>query len=136
VGAINNDTKTISETTGIGFPKHLSKEVCEFLISGGRYFDFKGRDGLIKMIKNFVPDNHYLLMTIRDPQYSTGLEQLCAFRNYAAHDSNQSKKAALKAINRRRIKSSGAWLMKGDNFGSIVGCLLGLGRDLENKAPF
>lgn len=32
VGAINNNTATFSATTGIEFPKHLTDEVCEFLI--------------------------------------------------------------------------------------------------------
>src|SRR5688500_17021083 len=48
VGAINNNTETISERTGISFPTHLTDEICEYLIIGNGYFDFKGRDGLIK----------------------------------------------------------------------------------------
>ena len=51
VCAINNDTKTISDSTGVEFPKHLTDEVCEYLVLGGRYFDFKGRDGLIRVKK-------------------------------------------------------------------------------------
>lgn len=46
VGAINNDTTTLSSGTGIRFPKHLTDEVCEYLVTGTGYFDFKGRDGL------------------------------------------------------------------------------------------
>jgi len=34
VGAINNDTSTISDRTAVPFPKHLTDEVCEFLIAG------------------------------------------------------------------------------------------------------
>jgi len=40
VGAINNDTASVSVTTGIEFPKHLRDEVCEFLITGTGYFDY------------------------------------------------------------------------------------------------
>jgi hypothetical protein len=40
VGAINNDTTTISGTSGVKFPKHLTDEVCEYLVTGGGYFDF------------------------------------------------------------------------------------------------
>ncbi|MGK3945148.1 hypothetical protein [Streptomyces sp. RP5T] len=42
VCAVNNDTGTISAQTGIKFPKHLTDEVCEYLVTGGGYFDFKG----------------------------------------------------------------------------------------------
>src|SRR5712692_9764090 len=61
VGAINNDTATISDRTGIRFPKHLTDEVCEYLLIGDGFFDFRGRDGLIATLKEFVPDDHYLV---------------------------------------------------------------------------
>src|SRR6266581_6104041 len=69
VAAINNDTATISARTGIGFPKHLTDEVCEYLVTGGGFFDFKGRDGLIKTIKGYVPDNHWLLEAVKQAQH-------------------------------------------------------------------
>lgn len=53
--AINNDTATISQRTGLVFPKHLTDEVCEFLILGTGYFDFKGRDGLLRKLQEFLP---------------------------------------------------------------------------------
>lgn len=34
VTAINNDTSTISQRTGVAFPKHLTDEVCEYLVTG------------------------------------------------------------------------------------------------------
>lgn len=40
VGALNNDTATISERTGFDFPSHLTDEVCEYLVIGDGYFDF------------------------------------------------------------------------------------------------
>src|SRR6266511_1611586 len=61
VGAINNDTTTVSSSVGIPFPKHLTDEICEYLVTGGGYFDFRGRDGLIKLLRRFVPEDHYLL---------------------------------------------------------------------------
>jgi len=42
VAAINNDTATISARTGIAFPKHLTDEVCEYLVTGGGFLDFRG----------------------------------------------------------------------------------------------
>jgi hypothetical protein len=47
-GALNNAPEVASEKLGISLPRHLSADVCEFLITGTGYFDFKGRDGLIK----------------------------------------------------------------------------------------
>ena len=116
VGAINNDSTTISEVTGVDFPKHLTDEVCEYLVLGSGYFDFKGRDGLIKNLKKYVPDTHYLVTIIKKPKYKDTLEKLSALRNYAAHESHQSKRAVLFAIGQRRIGSAGAWLKVSTRF--------------------
>ena len=48
IAAINNNTSDLSQETGVSFPKHLKDEVCEYIIVGNKYFDFKGRDGLIR----------------------------------------------------------------------------------------
>jgi hypothetical protein len=136
VGAINNDTATVSTTTGVEFPTHLSAEVCEFLITGTGYFDFKGRDGLIKTLKDFVPDTHYLVTTIKKPAYKDILEQLSALRNFAAHESDQSRRSALKAINGQRIASSGAWLKRETRFQDISDRLKNLAVELEDAAPY
>ena len=98
VGAINNDTETISARTEIKFPKHLTDEVCEFLIVGSGYFDFKGRDGLISLVKRFVPNDHYLLLLLKKDKYKKPLERLSALRNLAAHSSSSAKKRALLAV--------------------------------------
>lgn len=136
IGAINNDTATLEETTGIEFPKHLTDEICEFLITGTGYFDFKGRSGLIKTIKSFVPDDHYLHTTIKKAAYRSALDRLSALRNFAAHESYPSKRAALEAIDGERISSSGAWLKRQERFDSLVTSLKALATEIENAAPF
>lgn len=66
-GAINNDTSTVSETLGIDFPKHLKEEVCRYLVTGPSYFDFKGRNGLIRRVKQYVPSDHFLVSILKNP---------------------------------------------------------------------
>jgi len=136
VGAVNNDTATISATVGVDFPQHLTDEVCEFLITGGGYFDFKGRAGLINKLKEFVPADHYLVTIVKKDAYKDSLEQLGALRNFSAHGSYQSKRAALKAIGGQKISSSGAWLKREGRFQSIVAHLKNLATDLEGAAPY
>lgn len=80
VGAINNDTTTLTNSTGVPFPKHLTDEVCEYIVTSGRYFDFRGRDGLIKVLKTYVPGNHYLVKTVSKPKYRDTLDKLIALR--------------------------------------------------------
>lgn len=136
VGAINNDTDTFSNTVGIPFPKHLTDEVCEYLVLGDGYFDFRGRDGLIKELKRFMPDTHYLISCVKKHKYKESLERLSALRNYAAHDSYQSKRNALRAVERDRISSAGSWLKRQGRFEAISGDLKDLALEVHDAAPY
>ena len=136
VAAINSNTATISARTGIEFPKHLTDEVCLYLVAGSGYFDFKGRDGLIQTLKKYLPDTHFLVTTIKKPSYKQVLEKLSTLRNYAAHDSDVSKKAALTAVGLARMGSAGSWLKRQERLDYIVGRLLALTADLRSAAPY
>jgi len=136
VGAVNNDTSTIAATTDVQFPKHLTDEVCEFLITGTGYFDFKGRSGLIRTLKSFVPDTHYLVAIVRKSACKDALNRLVALRNFAAHESSSSKRAALEAIGQERISTSGSWLKRQGRFGVISASLRALALEIHNAAPY
>lgn len=137
VGAINNDTRgTISSRQGLAFPQHLPRSVCEYLVIQDGYFDFKGRDGLIKLLKKYLPDKHYLLNCVNNSSYKNAIEQLYTLRNFAAHGSPQSKKSVLRALGIQRIQSSGAWLKKQNRLHSIIEKLDKLAKELETEAPY
>lgn len=133
--AINNDTEQLSSRAGILFPKHLSDEVCEYLIVGNGYFDFKGRDGLLKTIKEFVSETHFLHTAVKSQSYSAALNQLSALRNFAAHDSRPAKSRAISATKAQRLSSAGAWLKTGRRFETILTRLDQLAQEVANNAP-
>lgn len=107
--SMNNKQSVVSETTGISFGK-LTVPVCEYLIQGDGFFDFKGKSGLVQTLLRFLPKDHWLVVTVKKPDFNDVLEQLSALRNFAAHDSETAKKSALKAIKGKSLKSAGAWL--------------------------
>lgn len=136
-GAINNDSTTISENLGIKFPKHMSEDVCTYLIKGTGYFDFKGRDGLIRIIKEYVPEAHYLCDSVRNHKFKTTLNRLCALRNFAAHrDSETARDAAAKAVGQEKIGSAGAWLRVHNRFSELCNSLNALAKKIEHGAPY
>lgn len=136
VAAINNDTKQLSAKTGRDFPKHLSDEVCEYLIVGNGFFNFKGRDGLIGDLKTFLKDDHFLIEIVKSASFKIALERLSALRNFAAHNSKPSKKSAMKAVGVQRMKSAGAWLKEQDRFERIVENLLTLSKKISDRARY
>jgi hypothetical protein len=68
--------------------------------------------------------------------YREALEKLSALRNFAAHESDQSKRNALKAIDGQRIESSGAWLKCENRLQTIADRLKDLATEIGNKAPY
>lgn len=136
VVAINNDTTTLAGRTGVDFPKHLTDEVCEYIVIGSGYFDFKGRDGLIREIKKYVPDGHWLLHSVKAPRHKNHLNRLVALRNYAAHESAASRKAALAAVGQQRISGAGSWLKKQGRLDALLNGLVAVSDDIKTTAPY
>lgn len=136
VGIINNDSSALSAKTGYAFPKHLNKLVCEYIIVKNGYFDFKGRDGLIKVLKDYLQDTHYLLQIVSDRKYKDKLEQLIALRNFAAHSSKKSRDTVLKVTGMQQLGHSGAWLKVGNRFQAIVDNLRDIADEISKKAKF
>jgi hypothetical protein len=136
VGAINNNTKTISERTGISFPAHLTDEVCEYLIVGNGYFDFKGRDGLIKTLKNYVPSNHYLVRIVKKEKYKKPLENISLLRNLATHKSKLAKARAKEAIGQIRMPEAGVWLKNQQRLENMIILLKDLAKEIHRSAPY
>lgn len=136
VGAINNDTSVLSEQAGVGFPHHLTDEVCEYLVTGGGYFDFKGRDGLLQKVKRYLPDIHYLPTVLSNKTFKTPIDRVCALRNFAAHASPTSKAVAKRVLGAKKVASAGAWLKKHGRFAQLVKSLQLIGNELEKHAPY
>jgi len=136
VGAINSDTDTLFQSSGIKFPKHLSEDVCTYLVVGNGYFDFKGREGLLKTLRKFVPKTHYLYKTIKSSKYKDALEQLSALRNFAAHRSRSARKLALAATKSNKIGSAGSWLRVQDRFEALLTLLTDLAKRIKHAAPY
>ncbi len=136
VGVINNDPTTVSATLGLKLPRHLTNEVCEYLVMTDGYFDFKGRDGLIQQLKRFVPDSHYLVQIVKQPKYKESVERLCALRNFAAHNSRKAKSAALVSVRQTRMGSAGSWLKGRGRLDRLINSLNALASEIETSAPY
>ncbi|MGH2656735.1 MAG: hypothetical protein ACRDIZ_08590 [Actinomycetota bacterium] len=135
VGAINNNTSTLTHSTGINFPRHLTDEVCEYIVTGGRFFDFRGRDGLIKLLKRYVPEKHYVVRVVKKQRYRQTLEHLVALRNLAAHESRVGKRVAKDVVD-PSLGSAGVWLRRDNRFLDLTDRLKELARELRRAAPY
>jgi len=110
--------------------------VCEYLVTGGGFFDFHGRDGLIRQVKCYVPDSHWLLTAVKKLAHKETLDRLVALRNFAAHESPASKRKALDAIGQRKVGTAGSWVKKQGRFSRLAAGLARLADDIEAAAPY
>lgn len=136
VAGLNHDNTHLSQTNNLSLPKHLTDELCEYLIKGNRYFDFKGRKDIQKKCKRFLGDSHFLTDIFSETIHDRSLRKLIALRNFAAHDSSQSKKAALGACGLTRMGSSGSYLKKQNRLKLIIDDLIVLANKINEKASF
>lgn len=134
VGCVNRDSTTVKDTYGVEFSKHLSDDICEFIITKGGYFDFSGRDGLIKICSRNIGDTYGITNIIKKNDYTACLNELCALRNYAAHSSNQASVRAKKVLHLERIKPAGACL-KTYRFTAIADKLVDLTKEIQGAIP-
>ena len=149
VAAINHDPATFSNHKGYNLPETVSAEVCEYLICGDGYFDFKGRSGLIEEIGKIGPGGDWLLTIVEGTACSGALDKLSMLRNFAVHDTAVSRKRALKAIWQEDIKtgkigkdlkgkhlpSSGAWIKEKSRLEDLCDSLKTMAREIEAAAP-
>lgn len=134
VGAINNNTGTISARTGVTFPKHLTNEVCEYLVTRGGFLHLSGRDSLIRTLSDYVPKDHYLVSCIKEARFREPLDRLYALRNFAAHRSNVAKRAARRAVG-VNLSSAGAWLRRQNRYDELATKLDELAKNISLRAP-
>ena len=76
------------------------------------------------------------MAAVKRPTYRSPIEKLAALRNFAAHGSAVSKRAALKAIDAQRLASSGAWLKTQARLREIIRPLKQLADEIESLAPY
>jgi len=120
ISCLNHDHSCFEEKYGIALGKHINDDVCEFLITKGGFFDFRGYSGLIKTLGDILGNNHRLIALFKGNDHKIYIEQLCAIRNYAAHNSKQSKQSAKKAFELLSISSAGSCLKQQGRFLTIL----------------
>ena len=81
-----------------------------FIITKGGYFDFKDRSGLIDIMNCLIGKDNNVTQSFKNNEYSSAIEQLCAIRNYAAHNSPQSKAKAKEKFKLKQISTAGSCL--------------------------
>ena len=131
ISCLNHDHSHFENKYSVKLGKHINDDVCEFLITKGGFFDFKGRSGLSKVLNDVIGANHNIAKVFKNTKYRETIDQLCAIRNYAAHNSLQSKRTVMQVFGLQRISSAGSFLKKQHRFENIAASLVELANDVK-----
>jgi len=116
VAQINRDPDPLYLSIGVNFGVHPTSAQCEYLLVGDRYFDFRGYGGLLDSIRKVSGKQSALEGAVKVAQSRKAFQIMVGLRNYVAHQSDQSKEAALTAMRlwepeRNNLGSAGYWLI-------------------------
>jgi hypothetical protein len=114
VDCVNVDHSQLDEFLGVSIPRHPSRNVCQAVLFGGGYRDFRSFGDLKGFAKKVLPDasNPFLEVTTTDTRK---IDEVFKIRNYLAHYSAAARRALDRVYkdqyNMRRFQEPGRFLL-------------------------
>jgi len=136
VGIINNNAPYIQDAQGGFRKKSIVKSQAEMMFLRGRYFSFKGTNGLLNDIRTIVPQRHWITTILADTSYNSTFNVLIPLRNFAAHTSKNAKQKAIAAVGLSQLGQSGVWLRSSGRFDNIINDLRDIASRIKSNAPY
>ena len=92
IDCVNVDHSQLSDFLGVSIPRHPSRNVCQAILFGGGYRDFRSFGDLKGFTKKVLPDssNPFLEVTAADARK---IDEVFTIRNYLAHYSAAARRA-------------------------------------------
>ncbi len=136
VTVMNRESAAVRQRHGVRIPAHMTDDMCEFLIIRNGYFSFGDRSALIKRLKEFLPNDHWLVRAIRDHTHSDTFDRMMALRHLAAHNSKYSLRNAKEKAGVTRLAGAGVWYRAGRRYPSLLRSVRDLASAVEEAAPY
>lgn len=97
VTVINRDSVAVRQRHGVRIPAHMTDDMCEFLKVRNGYFCFGDRERMIKRVKEFLPRDDWLLLSLRESTNKDSFNRMMALRGFAANGSDYNCRRAKQA---------------------------------------
>lgn len=114
VDCVNVDHSQLNEFLGVTIPRHPSRNVCQAILFGGKYRDFRSFRELKGFTKKVLPNvsNPFLRVTKAN---SKKIDEVFMIRNYLAHYSSAARRALDRlyknVYNLQRFQEPGRFLL-------------------------
>lgn len=114
VDCVNCDHSKLNEFLGVSIPRHPSRNVCQAVLFGGGYKDFKTFGDLKGFTKKVLPDESNPFLEIA-AGHATKIDEVFKIRNYLAHYSAQARRTLDRlyeqSYNMERFQEPGRFLL-------------------------
>ena len=92
IDCLNRDTSQYAEHKGMHLSKHLSRDVCELMVTGFGYLDVKDVGSLKGLARKIISPQYNAFDKVAGDD-AQSIDDFCKIRNYLAHGSRQAKSA-------------------------------------------
>jgi len=92
IDCLNIDCSKYKEELQLKLPEHPSKDLCEAILIGSRYLDFKNVDDIKGFAKRILPKEVNPFKLIK-PATARRINELYVMRNFLSHYSRKSRRA-------------------------------------------
>lgn len=92
VDCVNCDHSRLNEFLGVTIPRHPSRNVCQAVLFGGSYKDFRSFGDLKGFSRKVLPDESNPFLVIA-PAHGAKIDEIFKIRNYLAHYSAAARRA-------------------------------------------
>ena len=95
IDCLNIDCSKYREELQLKLPQHPTTDLCEAILVGPRYLDFKNASDIKGFAKNILPEDVNPFNLIR-PATEKRINELYIMRNYLSHYSGKSRRTLMK----------------------------------------
>ena len=95
IDCLNRDSTALAKHLGLPLDKHLKRPVCEAIVSGLNYFDFRNSGTLKKEAKKLLVPRHNPFQAI-PKDAARKIDEFFVIRNYLAHYSSMARRSVMR----------------------------------------
>ena len=92
IDCVNCDHSLLSDFFGVAIPKHPSKDLCQALLFGDTFRDFRSYGDLKGFTKKILPEGSNLFLSIKGSR-TKKIDEVYKIRNYLSHYSSKARRS-------------------------------------------
>jgi len=140
IDCLNLDCSKFSEQLKLDLPKHLNRSLCEAILIGHRYLDFKSVDDIKSLARKFLADDVNPFRLIKAPT-AKKIDEVYTIRNYLSHYGGHARRRLQRMYNEsyhlKKFRQPGDFLLsyQGKRLVAYIDAFLAASKQMRSLLP-